>query len=116
MASLHHCVVPSDSVQICVVAYSAVVREPIFLCSGVLCRISRDTGDKRTFMCMLCCSMVRCAESVLFSEPQKKGDAIMVWMAAAWRHQRMVIMICSLALSRLNNGTFVGMAFVATVE
>ena len=58
--------------RLCVVAYSAVVREPIFLFSGVFCRISRDTDDKRTVVCMLCCSMVRCEESVLFFEPQKK--------------------------------------------
>ena len=33
------------------VAFSVVVREPIILCSGVFCWVSRDTEDKTTVMC-----------------------------------------------------------------
>ena len=46
------------------VAFSVVVREPLFAWCVVFCWVSRDTDDKTTFMCMLCCSMVRCTESV----------------------------------------------------
>ena len=52
--------------------FPVVVREPLFACCVVLCWVSRETDDKTTFMCMLCCSMVRCTESVLSFQQQER--------------------------------------------
>ena len=92
------------TVYIFSVAFSVVVREPLFACCVVFCGVSRDTDDKTTVMCMLCCSMVH----------RVGGKASQSWCGLPPRgaHQRMVIMICSLALSRLNNGTSVGARFL----
>ena len=53
-----------NSVRYILVAFPVVVREPLFACCVVFCWVSRDTDDKTTVMCMLCCSMVRRTESV----------------------------------------------------
>ena len=70
--SLHHCIVFLTVYAIFLVAFSVVVREPLFACCVVFCWVSRDTDDKTSFMCMLCCSMVRCTVSVLSFQQEER--------------------------------------------
>ena len=54
--------------------------------------------------CVCCVVPWFVAQSRCCCFSSKKGVAIMVWIVAAWYPPFLMVMICSLAFSRLNNG------------
>ena len=64
----------------CFLTVYAIFLVGVFCCCkrAIVCvlrclfSVSRDTDDKTSFMCMLCCSMVRCTESVLSFQQEER--------------------------------------------
>ena len=65
----------------------------------------------KQLLCVCCVVPWFVAQSRCCCFSSKKGVAIMVWIVAAWYPPFLMVMISSLAFSRLNKDAFVGMFF-----